>query len=378
MMLVKPTVQLIFIVFLILLVSFCGTYLAYFLYMRKYAKKPWDIKIDRSFHPEISILIPVHNEESKVESKLENIKSISYPKEKMEIIVVDDASEDNSVEKVKHFMRRNPGLNIRLIRQTLRGGKSVALNKALAASTKPIIIVSDADTRWPPDILQEVLPYLSDPQIGAITGKGINENAEKSWVTRAENTYLQLANLLRLGESKIHSTIRFEGGFCAYKRDAFESFDCETGSDDSGTALGIVQRGYRSILVPEALFYTSFPASLVGKFRVKVRRANQLIGLWVKCLKLLLKRRILLPKRIVIPELVLFLFNPLIFLVLIVIGGVIVLNPFSPFGLAILMSIACLLLFARRIFIEVIMDNFVLLYALITFLFKQRYVAWER
>ena len=282
-----------------------------------HVKKPWNVKFGASFEPEISILIPAHNEEENIEEKLENIRNVSYPKAKIEIIVADDGSIDNTVQKVQSFMQKNPDLNIKLVRQSQRAGKSAALNKALSVSTKPVVVVSDADTRWPPDILRKAMPYLADPKVGAVTGRGVNVNVEDSWVTRAEESYLQLANFLRLGESKIHSTIRFEGGFCAYKRNAFDLFDCETGSDDSGTALEVVSRGYRSIMAPDVVFYTSFPSSFIAKFKIKVRRANQLVGLWVKCLKLLFKRNLSLPKKIAIPEIALFIFNPLAFLILI-------------------------------------------------------------
>ncbi|RJS79339.1 glycosyltransferase [Candidatus Bathyarchaeota archaeon] len=366
-----------FIVFLVALTFFCGTYLAYFLYMRNCAKRPWNLKIDHNFCPEVSILVPMYNEESNIESKLENLKAVSYPRERMEIIVVDDSSEDGSVKVVESFMERNPELGIKLVRQSPRGGKSVALNKALKVASKPIVIVSDADTLWPPKVLREALPYLSDPSVGAITGRGVGKGEEESWAIRAEHTYLEYVNLIRLGESKLHSTIRFEGGFCAFKREAFESFDCETGADDSGTALEVIQNGYRSILVPKAVFYASFPISLALRLKAKVRRANQLIGLWFKCLKLLLKRKLLLPKRIVVPEVTLFIINPIIFLILMIFGVIVVLNPLSPFGLAIILSVVCLLLFARRLFLEVFLDNFVLLYALIAHVFKRRYIAWE-
>jgi cellulose synthase/poly-beta-1,6-N-acetylglucosamine synthase-like glycosyltransferase len=365
--------------FLCSLSIFLGTYSAYFFYIRKNVGRAWGIKVDEGFEPEISILIPVHNEEANIESKLENIKSVSYPREKMEIVVVDDASNDGTVEKVENFMRRYPKLNIKLVRQNPRAGKSAALNKALHVSTNPIVLVSDADTKWPRDILRKALPYLANPEIGAITGRGVNANVEASWVTKAEKSYLQVANFVRLGESKIHSTIRFEGGFCAYKRNAFDIFDCETGSDDSGTALKVVSRGYRSIMVPEAIFYTSFPPSFIAKFKIKLRRANQLISLWVKCLKLLLKRRLSLPKRIVIPEIALFIFNPIILLILIASSvALIILNPLSPLSLAIIFSVLGLLVFVRHVFVELIVDNIILLSALTTYMFRRRYVVWEK
>ena len=366
-------------IFLCFLSIFLGTYLAYFFYIRKHVRRTWDIKVDERFEPEVSILIPVHNEEANIESKLENIKKVSYPREKMEIIVVDDASNDRTIEKIENFMQNNSKLNIRLVRQNPRAGKSAALNKALRVSTKPIVIVSDADTKWPPDILRRALPFLADPKVGAVTGRGVNTNVKTSWVTKAEESYLQLANFIRLGESKIHSTIRFEGGFCAYKRDTFDTFDCETGSDDSGTALKVVSRGYRSIMAPEIVFYTSFPPSFLAKFKIKLRRANQLIGLWIKCLKLLLKRRLSLPKRIAIPEITLFIFDPIILLISILSGvALIVLNPLSPLSLAIIFSVLGLMIFARHVFIELIIDNVILISALMTYIFRRRYVAWEK
>lgn len=371
-------IQILLLLFLMFLMIFSGTYLGYFAYVWNYAKKPWKLRIDRNFQPNISILVPVHDEESSIESKLRNIMDVSYPKEKIEVIVADDASKDKTLMKVKDFMENNPDLTVKVVRQNSRAGKSAALNKALAFSTSSIVIVSDADTYWPPDVVQKALPFLSNPMVGAVTGKGVNRNLDQSWVTKAENTYLQFASLLRLGESKVHSTIRFEGGFCAYKKDAFEMFDCESGADDSGTALEVVQNNYRAIMVPEAMFYTGFPTSLVGKLKIKARRANQLISLWVKCFKLLLKKRLLLPKRIAVPEIVLFIFNPIILLALIITGlTTIIFFPFSPFSLAILLFVVGLLLFARRMFFEILIDNLILLYALITFMLGRRYVAWD-
>jgi len=367
------------LVFLLALSIFLGAYLGYYLYIRKYVGKPWDIRVDEGFEPEISILIPVHNEEANIEAKLENLGNVLYPKEKMEIIVADDASEDSTVDKVEGFMRRRSDLTIKLVRQNPRAGKSAALNKALQVSTKPIVVVSDADTRWPPDILRKALPFLADPKVGAVTGRSVNVNVGESWVTKAEESYLKLANFVRLGESKIHSTIRFEGGFCAYKRDAFDTFDCETGSDDSGTALKVVSNGCRSILVPEAVFYTSFPSSLSVKFKIKLRRANQLIGLWIKCLRLMVKEKLSLPKRIALPETFLFIFNPVVFLILTASGiALVIMNSLSPFSLAIVFSVLGLLVLARRVFVEFLVDNVILACGLLSYLFGRRYIAWKR
>jgi cellulose synthase/poly-beta-1,6-N-acetylglucosamine synthase-like glycosyltransferase len=331
-----------------------------------------------SFQPKISILVPVHNEEKTVAEKLDNISHVSYPRNAFEVIVVDDGSDDNTLSIVMEFAKSNQSVGIKVLEQNCRAGKSTALNKALSFASNQIVIVSDADTLWNADILEKTMPYLADQRVGAVTGVGMNCNQNESWVTKGERTYLDLTSLIRTGESKMHSTIRFEGGFCAYKKEAFDRFDSDTGADDSGTALTVVQNGWRAILVPDAIFYTSFPTTLRGKLRIKVRRANQLIGLWIKCLKLMLRRRLVLPKKIAVPELLLFIVNPIVFIVLCTIGlATIALYPFSLFSLILVLLIPALLIFARRIFLEVLIDNLILLYALVSFLTGRRYVSWE-
>jgi len=370
--------QFLVLSFFFLSAFFCAVYAFYFVSVRHNAKKPWNLKIDSDFHPKISVLIPVHNEEATISKKLANISEVLYPKDLLEIIVVDDGSEDKTLSIVEDFVNRENNLDIKVFKQNPRVGKSAALNKALKTVSNQIIVVSDADTLWPKDIFQKALPYLADPTVGAATSVGVNNNEKESWVTSGEALYLNLVSLIRLGESKMHSTIRFEGGFCAYKKDAFDHFDSESGADDSGTALDVVQNGLRAILIPETVFYTWFPANLRGKLRIKVRRATQLIGLWVKCFRLMLRKQLKLPKKIAIPEILLFIVNPIFFILLIATGlTTVILYPFSVFSLVLVLFVLGMLVFVRRLFLEVIIDNLVLVYALFSFLFGKRYVSWE-
>jgi len=371
--------ELIVSLFFLLFALFVGVYGIYYVCVRIWAKKPWGLVIDENFQPKISILIPVHDEEGTIVDKLTNIRSMKYPVENIEIIVADDGSCDHTLQKAENFVKLNPELKIRIVGPDERAGKSVALNRALPFSTNDIVIVSDADTQWPEDLLQKTLPYLVDSKVGAVTCGGVNRNMGETWVTKGEDTYLHLTNLIRLGESKLYSTIRFEGGFCAFKKKAFDEFDAETGSDDSGTALEVVQRGYRAIMVPDTVFYTTFPTVFTQKLKTKARRATQLMSLWVKCSKLLFKRQLLLPKKILIPEILLFVFNPVILVGLMATtASAILFTTYSLFTAGILLLIGCLFVFARRTFIEVFVDNLVLFYALLSVMRGRRYTAWEK
>jgi cellulose synthase/poly-beta-1,6-N-acetylglucosamine synthase-like glycosyltransferase len=326
----------------------------------------------------VSIIVPAFNEEKLIQGKLENLKEVSYPKDKMEVILVDDASTDQTLAKAEEFVGENPELQVKILHQAMRQGKANALNAALNACSAGVVIVTDADTLLPADILSKTLPYMSNPTIGALSGLGEPGNPAQSWVTNAEKNYLDMMSIWRLGESKIHSTLRFEGSFCAFRRNAFQEFDSESGADDSGTALRVIQNGFRAILVPEALVPGEVPPKMMDYVRAKTRRAVQLAGLWAQCLRLLVTKRLKLPKIIAIPEIFLSLFMPFIFVALV--GLTFLLLAYDSIPIVIFsagLCVACLAPRVRGYLVRGIVDQFILFYAILLYVRKKRFVVWN-
>ena len=285
-----------------------------FLYMKRNSKKSWPIKIDNSFQPRISILVPTFNESRIILLKLINLSRLKYPKELLDIIVVDSDSSDNTAKIAEQFSDENPELNLKILIENQRKGKSHALNSALNQCEGEVIVISDADCFWPSDILEKAVPYLADPTVGSIGGPKILLNSKQTWITKLEDKYLRSSSHLRLGESKTGSTVFFEGGFSAFKKGAFDKFDAyATGSDDMGTAISIIENDFRAMHVPEAFFYSSFPTTLQNKLSIKLRRANQLLRVFIKYADLLLKRKIRKTKETIFPNIFLFLFSPIAF-----------------------------------------------------------------
>lgn len=355
-----------------LCVLFFGFPLLYYLYMRRIASNPWNLNIDPNHRPPITILVPTHNEEEIIRYKLENLSRLKYDMDLTQIILVDDASTDDTVDEVLKFIKRHPELNIQVIQAKKRGGKSHALNLGLKRSTGEVVIVSDADCFWPSDILDKTLRYLADPRIGAICGQSKNLNSDDSWVIKTENVYDNKMTQIQIGESKLHSTVQFVGGFGAYKKSVLDKFDEE--SDDSGTALNIIQKNARTIVIPEAAFFTYFPKNWFGKIVIKTRRAGQLLRIRLKCLKLLFKRQLFLPKKIALPEIYLFIFNPVICLLLVALTIILLFQHPILFPFFILLFIIPK---SRMYLIEIIQNNFIVLLASIALLTKKRFVIWE-
>ncbi|MCR3906924.1 MAG: glycosyltransferase [Candidatus Bathyarchaeota archaeon] len=363
------------IIWLVLGSIFFGFPVIYRIYMGHLSSQPWNLKTDKNYFPTVTILVPTYNEAEIIDFKLENLKKLKYPRELIQILLVDSGSQDSTLEKIEKFLRNNPSVKFKVIKETERKGKSNALNFALKHATGEIISVSDADCFLLDDVLEKSLKYLADPTIGAIVGREVILNPNRTWVTKNEALYRSLMSCIRLGESKFYSTIIFEGGFSAYKRDCLEKFDSETGCDDTGTALNVVQKNARTILIPEATFFTAFPTTWNGKITIKIRRGSQLVQIWTKCLMYLLRKSLVLPKRIAISEIFLHVFNPIIFSLLVLISFFVILQyPLLLFGIIFVLIVPT----TRNLLVETVQNNVILLAAFISLILKRRFVIWQK
>ena len=261
--------------------------LAYYWYMKvKWLNKPWDIKIDPNYKPKTTIIVPTYNEAKLIEKKLDNIYQQGYPGDKLEVIVVDSASDDGTPELVKEWTREHPDLNLKLIEEPERRGKAVALNTALKHTTGEIVIITDADAWWPStNTISEVVKWFSDPIVGAVsclkrpTGAGL---------AGVEQGYRQYYNVLRLAESKAWATPIFHGELAAFRKELLDKlggFPTDVGADDSHTAIRIALMGYRAI-TPKTLWCVESIPQGKDYHSWRIRRAQHLIQHFLKTLKL--------------------------------------------------------------------------------------------
>lgn len=346
-----------------------------YIYTQEAAKRSWKIKVNKNYMPKVSIIVPTHNESEVMDYKLRNLAKLEYPKDLMQIVFVDSQSTDSTVDLIRRFAEKYSNMNIKILTENERKGKSSALNLALESCDGDVVVVSDADCFWPPNILSKALPYLADSMVGAISGPKKLLNLKDSWVTKSEDEYLKLMNLMKLGESKKASTIFFEGGFSAYKKDVLDDFDpYDTGSDDCGTVIRVLEKNLRAIMIPEAEFFTTFPETLEGKLRMKIRRANQLIQLLRKYLVLLFRNDIKIAKGIVAKNLLVYLLAPIIFFLFVVTTVFVMVK----FPLMTLFLLVLLIPKARGYLIEATLSYLILLYSIILAVAKKKFAIWKK
>jgi len=269
---------------LILALTHFGTPLTYYHYMKtKHLKNPWNIKTNENYKPKITIIIPTYNEAKFIWNKLNNIYTQKYPKNLIEIIVIDSASNDETVNLVKKWATEHKDINLKLIREVERKGKAHALNHALKHATGEIVVTADADALWSSKALTEALKWFTDPKVGAVS---CLKKPLGSKIKDTEESYRQYYNILRVAESKAYATPIFHGELAAFRKELLEKvggFPTDIGADDSHTATKIALLGYRAI-IPEDLWVEELVPNK-GYFWWRVRRAQHLIQHFTKSLK---------------------------------------------------------------------------------------------
>jgi len=236
-----------------------------------------------AFAPPVAVMIPAYNEEANIGPCLAALLAAGYPREKLDIIVVDDGSTD----RTRAVVRAYPG--VRLLSQEHRG-KVAALNTAVRSARSDFLVSIDADTRLRPGAIAELVRPLADRRIGAVTGvaKVANPRGALGWFQSVE----YLANAF--SRESFASVFRFAPGICGaltcYRRSSLlrvGGFRPDTAAEDFDVALELARRGSAVVAARAAVGDTRVPETLSELVRQRVR--------WMKgCMQCFVKHRALL------------------------------------------------------------------------------------
>ena len=221
--------------------------------------------------PRVSLIIAAHNEEAVIAERVRNALASDYPRERLEVIVASDGSDDRTAE-----LALEAGAD--LVLELERGGKVTAQNAAVERARGEILAFSDANSMWEPDALRLLAERLADPRVGYVCGqlRLLDAGGENQ-----EGLYWRYEMRVRERESELGSITAGNGAIYAVRRDAYVVMPPDRGHDLCLPYL-MVRRGLRAVYEPRAVASEPMPPDLEGEFQRKRRMMNRTWGVLLR------------------------------------------------------------------------------------------------
>jgi len=233
------------------------------------------IEDTQEYSPSISLIITAYNESDRITQKIINTLEIDYPKDKLEIIVASDASDDDTDSIVKSYEKRG----VRLVRAEERRGKEHAQYLAIQQAKGEILIFSDVATIIPADAIRKMTQRFADSRIGGVSSedKFISQDGK----VVGEGAYVKYEMWLRRLESKVGGLIGLSGSFFAARKSVCENWDTSIPSDFN-TALNCIKHGYIAVSDPEVVGHYKAIKNEKKEYKRKYRTVLRGISALVK------------------------------------------------------------------------------------------------
>src|SRR3989344_5733148 len=197
--------------------------------------------------PKVTVVIPTWNEEKAIVSTIKCILGLDYPRDKIEIIIVDDKSKDNTVEVVNEFIFKTRVKNVRLIEHEKNKGKAGAVNTALKEARGEFFWVYDADSYASKELLKNLVARFYE--------KGNDDVGAVVAITMIRNQGNLIEKMQRL----------------EYVMTAFMRKLTGTVTEDFEIAMRLRSRGYRVVMCEKGVFYTRIPNTVKKMWMQRVR-----------------------------------------------------------------------------------------------------------
>jgi cellulose synthase/poly-beta-1,6-N-acetylglucosamine synthase-like glycosyltransferase len=299
-----------------------------------------------SFAPSVTVLIPARNEERVIERLLRRMVELTYPKDKLEVIVIDDASSDDTGKIADAYALRHKFIRVLHRDQDVGGkGKASALNAGFKSSRGAIVICFDADYCPQRDIVEKLVMEFADAKVGVVQGRPVVLNEPQNIVTR-------LVALERIGGYRVDQEARnnlgltpqFGGTVGGFRRCLLEElggFDESMLTEDTDLTFQARLKGYEVRYTGEAECYEEAVDTWKAYWRQRHRWAKGHMQVCFKHTWGVLKSKKLTAKEKIDGLLLLNIyFMPVIALLSFIVGVSLIIAGFSPLDNVLWFSVA--------------------------------------
>ena len=217
--------------------------------------------------PAVTITVPVYNAVSSIRTTLERLLELDYPRDRLQLLVLSDASNDGTDDVVREFA----GRGIELMRAPNRRGKTAAENAAVAVARGDIIVNVDATVVVPAGSLKRLIRVFDDPTVGVASGQDVSVGAPDRQNTGVESGYTRYEMWVRDLETRAGTIVGASGCFYGIRRLIRVSALPSGLSWDFASTLVARHQGYRSVSVADAVCIVPRTAEIRFELRRKAR-----------------------------------------------------------------------------------------------------------
>ena len=247
-------------------VSFIGLILGVFWLNLLFFKENKRVKL-KGF-AKVSIIIPAHNEEGTIERTIDSLLKLNYPKNRMEIIVVNDESTDNTAGVAERFK------HVKLINNRHRGvGKASAVNCGLKYAIGEFVAIVDADSEVSRNSLRNALKHFSSGKVGSVITP-IKVLKSKNIYNHLQRIEYSFTAMIRELMSRVNTLYYSHGVLSIFRKNLIKNlggFDENNLTEDLEIAMRLKANGYDIRMASGALTYTRVPMTFAGLWRQRVR-----------------------------------------------------------------------------------------------------------
>ncbi|CAN5239826.1 glycosyltransferase family 2 protein [soil metagenome] len=220
--------------------------------------------------PIVTMQLPIFNEIYVVERLLKSVSELDYPREKLQIQVLDDSTDDTKeLTKLAVERLQAKGLNVQLIHRTDRTGfKAGALEGGLASAEGDFVCILDADFVPQPDLLQKTIHFFTDPNVGMIQTRWGHLNRAYSLLTRVQAMFLDGHLLLeQTARSRSGRFFNFNGTAGLWRRSCIEEaggWQHDTLTEDLDLSYRAQLVGWKFVFLPDVITPAELPVDMNG------------------------------------------------------------------------------------------------------------------
>jgi len=227
---------------------------------------PEEDKVNETFVPQVSLVIPCYNEADIIREKVQNCLSLDYPAENLEIFFITDGSTDNFREVLADYPE------VSLLHKDRRAGKTAAENRAMEIIKTPFVIFTDANTLLNEAAIRNIVRHFQFENVGCVSGEKrvmMEETEEAS--AAGEGMYWKYESFLKKLDSALYSAVGAAGELVAFRSSQYETLPEDTILDDFMQSLLIASKGYKIVYEPEAYAMETASDSIKEELKRKIR-----------------------------------------------------------------------------------------------------------